>query len=681
MRELKREKVLVEEQLSKLAKKSKFHDDHLRIVDAWLSQVRPILFYCCNCNCNWLTLFQLIDEFRILAGDFTPPEKPAIGEQTESDGAAHSNIAILDQSPFVSALFDADGEAFERHLTTRASGLKDALSALFSRLPELPKETRDLQSQVAKLLAAEKKLISQLQSMTAAKDELEEQRNIAEFSFLKAKKEVDKSKSVTLAMIEMQNRIKPKPEPEANGQSNGAVITIAMASDESELARKSAQAVADKRKEQLEALEAENRKLTEQLTVANTRLSTLSDDDYAKTELYKAFRSQHEDVIKRINHLEATNVQLREEAQKLHAERTAFKIAADEECQLNCSKVEEEKAKMDLDLQRIRQDKNRIHMEKTVLEAGNAQHDLGLREAQALVRSGEDRVRALEAEVERLRLEIGDKAVPTSAEDMAGQTADQLIPEILKLRQQFAMLGPEMQSMQSAYTKARAQANRKAEEITNLEATAEQLRVAKRQLETSRFSERQAFDAKKAECDTLRRQGSKSSEIITQLKEAENKTRELCSNLEKQLAEYRDTMAQITDENRMLQHRADELKLLTDGFQAQVADVRQLLATKDAALQASKSAEREAAAEADGLRVRVQDLTKKLSQRKATTTDSSEVDMLRVCNPSHRVMRSGLTGLENALLQLRPQCQERLLGPLQASHLRRLLQESDSAAQ
>jgi E3 ubiquitin-protein ligase BRE1 len=39
MREFKREKTTVESQLNELERRSKYHDDHLRTIDAWFDQV------------------------------------------------------------------------------------------------------------------------------------------------------------------------------------------------------------------------------------------------------------------------------------------------------------------------------------------------------------------------------------------------------------------------------------------------------------------------------------------------------------------------------------------------------------------------------------------------------------------------------------------------------------------
>jgi len=45
MREFKREKIQLESQVAELQKSSKYHDEHIRTIDAWLSQVRTVLFF------------------------------------------------------------------------------------------------------------------------------------------------------------------------------------------------------------------------------------------------------------------------------------------------------------------------------------------------------------------------------------------------------------------------------------------------------------------------------------------------------------------------------------------------------------------------------------------------------------------------------------------------------------
>lgn len=45
MREYKREKATLETQVADMEKRSKYHDNHLRIIDMWFSQVRAFRFH------------------------------------------------------------------------------------------------------------------------------------------------------------------------------------------------------------------------------------------------------------------------------------------------------------------------------------------------------------------------------------------------------------------------------------------------------------------------------------------------------------------------------------------------------------------------------------------------------------------------------------------------------------
>jgi hypothetical protein len=53
MLEYKREKATLEAQLKDIQKRSANHDDHLRVIDAWWSQVRHIYY-------SWLLIVTLL---------------------------------------------------------------------------------------------------------------------------------------------------------------------------------------------------------------------------------------------------------------------------------------------------------------------------------------------------------------------------------------------------------------------------------------------------------------------------------------------------------------------------------------------------------------------------------------------------------------------------------------------
>lgn len=187
---------------------------------------------------------------------------------------------------------------------------------------------------MADLLAKEKAHIVESQRILGDNEQLNQRLEIASVRYLMAEKKADRAKSGPVHKMEsraimggysegpsakQKNSSKSADSADTNGSLDPSVRAA------SEAAIKEATALAETRRSQTEQLEIENKRLTEDLTAAQTRLVSFTDDDYAKTDLFKLLKSQHEDVIKRVNDLEATNVQLHE----------------DETCELACLSASE----------------------------------------------------------------------------------------------------------------------------------------------------------------------------------------------------------------------------------------------------------------------------------------------------------------------------------------------------
>lgn len=71
MLEYKREKATLESQLKDVQKRSVDHDDHLRIIDAWWSQVNPLSIIHDTLTEADITI-QLLDEVTLLAENDFP---------------------------------------------------------------------------------------------------------------------------------------------------------------------------------------------------------------------------------------------------------------------------------------------------------------------------------------------------------------------------------------------------------------------------------------------------------------------------------------------------------------------------------------------------------------------------------------------------------------------------------
>lgn len=535
-----------------------------------------------------------------------------------------------------SALTFSDNNTFEVHLASRSQQIKSVITDIFGRLPSAAPDIRSLQERLATLLAAEKAYIAESRRLAEEKEQLTERLEGASYRYLMAEKKLERTKSAQVQKLEKQammggngeasspttgKAVTPKKEhhAEVNGElENG------LASAEAETARKEAIAAADQRKVQLEQLEAENKRLTEDLSSANTKLASLSDDDYASTALFKTFKSQHEDVIKRINDLEATNVQLREEAQKLHAERTSFRSHLEEESRAQINESESQAARTESDLARVRNARDELVAEKAILAGAADERKISLDSFKTNAESKDNRIAALESEVERLKLQIGEST--TENMDVDEMDTDALKSKLRTLESQYALLSNELPSMEAAWKKTQALASKKVAELADWEEQRSRLNAEKVKADQKYFAIHKAKDAKELELRSLKQQNAQSSSIISQLKDNEKSMQEKFQGLDKQLAESREMLAKLEQQHRSMQQKVNETTIASEGLKSQIAELKKLVSTKDAATLSAGKDKREAEVELEQLKVRLEDSKSQLDKLKKTRASTSGAD-------------------------------------------------------
>ncbi|PYI23231.1 E3 ubiquitin-protein ligase bre1 [Aspergillus violaceofuscus CBS 115571] len=596
MQEYKREKVSLEAKLKELSKSTTNHNDHLRIIDAWYKQ--------------------LIDEVKILMG---APEEDA-----------------KEPSSFQSSLLFDDNEKFEKHLKSRSEDIRKIISSVLSKTAKVSPEVSELQTQLAKKLAEEKATISDLEKALAEKQQLEESLEEASLRYMVAEKKLDRARSVTVAKLEKQyilgaqrpggdSASGPRDEPSAsNGETPSGERSPALDEAHNKLA-----AISEKQKEQLQKLEAENAKLLSQITDLNIKHTRLTDDDYAGTDLFKQLRSQYDDVVTRINHLEATNVQLREEAAKLRSERTAYRNQVDEETQSVIAEREAQLMRAETDLARIRNARDELLADQQVRKAAQEQEKTTAIKVQELADAGQARITALESEVERLRVEVEkEKAAAPSVDEIP---TEELRTRFRNLERQYAMLNTELSSMQIACKKYSSLASQKVTDFGALEEKVARLIAEKSKADQKYFAAMKSKEARELEVRTLRMQNSKSSDIVTQLKESEAATRNLLANMEKQVSETKEALNSLITKNHAAQQQITENNITIEGLNRQVADLKALSASKDSTLSSTASACRTAETEVEGLKATLADTKKSLDnwKNKSLGNQSSEYEMLR----------------------------------------------------
>lgn len=556
----------------------------------------------------------MIDEVKLLVGS---------AEDTDKD-----------QKSFQSALLFEDNEKFEKHLQSRSEEIKATISRLLIHASKSP-EVSDLQSQLAKNLAEEKSSIAELEKALSEKQQLEERLEAASLRYMVAEKKLDRARSVTVAKLEKQYLLgaqRPggdsssgREEGTPNGSSSGAERNADL-----EEAHHRLQAVSEKRKEQLEKLEAENAKLVNQITELNLKQSKPTDDDYAHTDLFRQLKSQHEDVIKRINHLEATNVQLREEAEKLQAERTAYRVQLDAETQAVIAEKEAQLMRAETDLARIRNIRDELLADQQMRKASQEQEKTASAKVQELAAAREAQISSLQSEMDRLRLQVeGIKDEQKNVEELP---VDELRAKYQTLERQYSMLNTELTSMQTVCKKYSTLAAQKVAEFSALEEKMMRLTAEKSKADQKYFAAMKSKEARDSEVRTLRVQNSKSSDIIAQLKESEGATRSLVANMEKQVAESKEALNSAVNKYRAAQQQLTESNIVIEGLKSQIAELKKLSSSKDSTLASTSSACRQAETEIEDLKASLADTKKSLEnwKTKSLGNSSSEYEMLRV---------------------------------------------------
>lgn len=602
MQELRREKDTLESQLKDVQKRALDHDDHLRVVDAWWTQ--------------------LLDEVKLLVEDEIPTDD-------DIDGS------------FPTALNFKGSEEFQNHLTSKAKEIKAKLNSMFTNLSSArgrqPPDLGDLQAKLTKLLASQKEYVVKVDRLRTEKEELTERLEVASLRYIKAEKKLDRAKSAAVAKLEAQ-AIAGSANSAGSGigaVENGDVEMVNGISEQSEASQtalKEAQAVVAKQQEQLEAISAENKSLTEQLTALNTRLTSLTEDDYARTELFKQFRVQHEDVIRRINHLEATNIQLREEAEKYQAERTAFRTQVETEAEIVTGELESQLQRVEADLSRIRSTRDELLADVATRKTAQEHERSSIDHLKELIGARDEKISSLELAQERLQARIDEQ----SCEPTPRTEVDSLSPEDLRrkyetLEKEFDAINKEMPGLQSAYKRVQALSSKRVMDFSSLEEKVQLLAAEKAKAEQKYFAARKDMDTRLMEVRALKAQNAKSSEIISQLKDVETSNRALLTNLEKQMSDVRAANTSIMAEHKKMETTSREATSKYDGMKNQVTELTNLLKAKDSHNANTKQRIQAVELEIEQLRVKYEQAQKDRDtwKTKSLSNQSGEEEMLR----------------------------------------------------
>ncbi|KAL5940819.1 E3 ubiquitin-protein ligase bre1 [Pyricularia oryzae] len=601
MLEYRRQKATLETRLEEVTKRSTHHDDHLRIIDQWF--------------------LQMLDEIELLARGSLSLDIDCKGE------------SILSST----ALQFKDSEEFQEHLGDKKKVIRSKLETLFGLITasrDVKSDVSELESQVNKLLAAQKDLVIKLDRSNAEKDALSEQLDTATLRYVKAEKKLDRAKSVQVQKVEQQAQAiasarppsteRSTEEPKSNGHSEALQLKY----DE-------AAAVLATQEKQITALKSDIKSLLEENTSLKARKETVTDEEYSRTDLFKQFKLQNEDLIKRVNTLEAVNKQLREEAEKLQTERTSYRELLNREAQAITSDLEDQLQQKDQDLTRIRASRDELNAQLAVQKSKNEQEIASLKHLEELSAAKDDRIAGLEQEVERLR-PASDTAMATSREDLESMAVADLIARYMKLERDYELIQSEVPSVEKAYRKAVAVAQKKLTDLTTLETKLSNAITDRNKADQKYFAVRRDTDARINENKALQHQNKTSSTIITQLKEVEAHTKILIANMEKQLAELKQSNVTILEENRKLKASSSDALRQYEALKNQAETLNKLVKNKDSVALSLKDKAALHETELERVKTRLEHAQKERDNLKSRGSGgASAVDYLRkfaLCN-------------------------------------------------
>ncbi|KAJ0301724.1 hypothetical protein COL516b_007701 [Colletotrichum fioriniae] len=534
--------------------------------------------------------------------------------------------------PYITSTHFKDNDEFQRHLDETASDIKKRAEAVLSRIAnargEITPNIADLETRVNSLLAQQKEYLVKLDRAQQENEQLSEDLNKASLRFFKAEKRMDRLKSAQVQKLEQQFIASAKPTIAAGENGQDAAEANGNAA-EALLKFEEASAVVNKQKEQLESAQADIKTLQEENSALKARREGLTDEDFIRTDVFKQFKNQNEDLIKRVNHLEATNKQLREEAEKLHSERTAFRTKLHDEAQTITSDLERQVEERDADLTRIRAARDEWYAKANMLETREKEEKQALQHLKELTGAQEDRIASLELELQRLKPEDQPMADPDP--ELESMPADDLISKYKKLQQDFESINKELPALQQAYKRSMGLAQKKVMEYTVLEDRAAAALAEKQKVDQKYFAVKKDADMRDRELGVLRSQNRKSSEIVAQLKEVEAQNRILISNLEKQLSDLKQANAAMAAEHKKMESSSSDAARRVDSYKNQIGELTSLVKSRDAAMAAARERTTTQEADVERLKVRADMMQKEKDEwkRKALSNSSEEEEMLR----------------------------------------------------
>jgi E3 ubiquitin-protein ligase BRE1 len=231
-------------------------------------------------------------------------------------------------------------------------------------------------------------------------------------------------------------------------------------------------------------------------------------------------------VATRFNHIETLNKELSDKIETLESERSSFKEKILEEQQQVLDEMQAQLSKTESDLARIRGARDDLLQDQQLRKNREEAKLSSAKEVSELAETRAARIASLELEVERLKKELDSETAPSSPAVLQ-LDLPQLRQKHEQLEKAYKVLAQELPGLEQAFKKAHELGSKKVAHLQETEERLKRLLAEKNKADSKYFAAMKSKEGLLLENRALKSQNSKSTEIITQLKEAEKKVRDL----------------------------------------------------------------------------------------------------------------------------------------------------------
>lgn len=591
MQEYKREAIRTKERLEQLEKTAKYHDDHLRILNAWF------------------------DEF--------------LNEIYIYTGAKQAMEPYLSNEIDISTLLFQNDETFESHLSEKKSKIMNSVRSMLNLIKSSSVEDSDMErvkKHAAKLSSDLTVAKSQITKLKLDKEDNERRLADTVYRMMSLEKKLDRQKSITLAKIELSaiksttsNNSEPKEAIKTfkleDNKSNANIMAI-------EVELQEMIAVNEKRLSEISKINSQNSELREQLINLQLKLKNLTEEDILHTDAYCFLKSKFELCAAKIKEIEPAYEALNKEVEKLRSERLEFKEELLNEQRNIIADMRDQLGKVEQDLARVRTVRDELVSQLNIKKASEIEKSTAKNELMELLETRNTRITALEEHIERLNSQHNEETELKNSLNPE-KSDEQLLKQIERLQKQNKSLSTELLTLEQAFNKAHHQSSLKVNEVVAKEDKFYRLNADKAKAEQKYFDAMKAKDKLTIENKTLKQQNSKVGDIIIKLQEAEKITTQKMINLEKQIAILRTTNELLTSKVHEFQLIIEEKDQNIKNAGQQISLLKHRLIEHENIIQTEANSRRAAEEEIEKLKVHIR-------KNKHQTTTNGDMDELKI---------------------------------------------------